>query len=117
MISERPSISRSCDATSADMVWIPGGTFHMGSEEFYVEERPVHEIAVDGFWIDRYTVTNEHFARFVVATGYITVAERPLNLSDFPDAPAENLVPGSMVFYKTKGPVDLRNYTNWWAWT
>ena len=58
------------------MVWIPGGTFRMGSEKFYVEERPVHEVAVDGFWIDRYPVTNEQFARFVAETGYLTVAER-----------------------------------------
>ena len=53
---------------------------------------------------------------FVEATGYKTLAERPLNPADFPGAPAENLVPGSMVFHKTSGPVDLRNYFNWWAW-
>jgi formylglycine-generating enzyme len=91
-------MSRSRDAGHADMVWIPGGTFRMGSEEFYVEERPVHEVAVNGFWIDRYAVTNEQFARFVAETGYLTVAERPLNSADFPGAPVENLVPGSMVF-------------------
>jgi formylglycine-generating enzyme required for sulfatase activity len=79
----------------------------MGSEEFYVEERPVHEVTVDGFWMDRFTVTNEQFARFVVETGYVTVAERPLNPADFPDAPAENLVQGSMVFSKTKGSVGV----------
>jgi formylglycine-generating enzyme required for sulfatase activity len=99
------------------MVWIPAGTFRMGSEEFYVEERPVHEVAVSGFWIDRYPVTNEQFARFVAETSYLTLAERPLNPADFPGAPVENLVPGSMVFHRTKGPVDLRNYANWWAWT
>ena len=99
------------------MVWIPGKTFRMGSEEFYVEERPVHEVAVSGFWIDRSPVTNEQFTRFVAETGYVTVAERPLNPADFPGAPVENLVPGSMVFHRTKGPVDLRNYANWWRWT
>ncbi len=98
------------------MVWIPGGTFRMGSEKFYPEERPVHELAVDGFWMDRYEITNEQFARFVEATGYLTLAERPLNPADFPGAPVENLVPGSMVFHTTTGPVDLRNYVNWWAW-
>ncbi|MGA6988190.1 MAG: formylglycine-generating enzyme family protein [Terriglobales bacterium] len=98
------------------MAWIPGGTFRMGSEDFYPEERPVHEVSVDGFWIDCYAVTNEEFARFVEATGYKTLAERPLNPADFPGAPAENLVPGSMVFQKTAGPVDLGNYVNWWAW-
>jgi sulfatase modifying factor 1 len=98
------------------MAWIPGGTFRMGSEDFYPEERPVHEVSVDGFWIDCYEVTNEQFAEFVEATGYKTLAERPINPADFPGAPAENLVPGSMLFHKTAGPVDLRNYVNWWAW-
>lgn len=99
------------------MVRIPGGTFHMGSEDFYAEERPVHEVTVDGFWMDRYEVTNEQFARFVEATGYLTLAERPLNPADYPGAPVENLVPGSMVFWKRTGPVDLHNYVNWWRWT
>jgi formylglycine-generating enzyme len=98
------------------MLWIPGGTFRMGSEDFYPEERPVHEVSVDGFWMDRYIVTNNLFSRFVEATGYKTLAERDLNPADFPGAPLENLVPGSMVFKKTRGPVDLKNYTNWWAW-
>jgi formylglycine-generating enzyme required for sulfatase activity len=61
-------------------------------------------------------VKNEQFKRFVKATGYLTVAERQPNPADFPGAPAANLVPGSLVFQKTKGPVDLRNYANWWAW-
>ncbi len=99
-----------------DMIWIAGGTFRMGSAEFYPEERPVHDVTVDGFWIDRYTVTNEQFARFVAETGYVTVAERAPKPDDFPGALPENLVPGSMVFKKRTGPVDLRNYANWWAW-
>src|SRR5271168_1641139 len=86
----------------ADMVWISSGAFRMGSEDFYPEEKPVHEVAVDGFWIDPYLVTNEHFARFVEATGYMTLAERPLNPADFPGAPPENLVPGAMIFQKTR---------------
>jgi formylglycine-generating enzyme len=88
----------------------------MGSEDFYPEEGPVHEVGVDGFWMDCYEVTNERFARFVEATGYKTLAERPPNPADFPGAPPENLVPGSMLFRKSAGPVDLRNYVNWWAW-
>ena len=88
----------------------------MGSNDFYPEERPVHEVTVDGFWMDKYEVTNEEFERFVTETGYVTVAERPLNPKDFPGAPAENLVPGAMVFRKSTGPVDLKNYENWWAW-
>ena len=88
----------------------------MGSANFYPEERPVHEVTVDGFWMDRYEVTNEQFSRFVAETGYLTVAERPPKPEDFPGAPVENLVSGSMVFQKRAGPVDLRNYANWWAW-
>jgi formylglycine-generating enzyme len=98
------------------MAWIPGATFRMGSEDFYPDERPVHELSVDGFWMDCYEVTNEQFACFVEATGYETVAERPLNPADFPGAPPENLVPGSMLFHNTDGPVDLRNFANWWSW-
>ena len=88
----------------------------MGSNDFYPEERPVHEVTVDGFWVDKYEVTNQEYERFVTETGYVTVAERPLNPKDFPGAPAENLVPGSMVFRKSTGPVDLKNYANWWYW-
>jgi sulfatase modifying factor 1 len=101
----------------ADMLWIPGGTFLMGSDDFYPEEGPVHEVSVDGFWMDRHVVTNERFARFVEETGYLTVAERALNPADYPGAPPENLVPGALVFHKSRGPVDLKDYTNWWAWT
>jgi formylglycine-generating enzyme required for sulfatase activity len=67
--------------------------------------------------MDRYAVTNAQFAAFVAATGYVTVAERPLDPSAFPDAPPENLAPGSMVFTRTKGPVDLRHLSQWWTWT
>ena len=110
------SSGQSGDLSHQDMIWIPGGTFRMGSEDFYADERPVHEVSVDGFWIDRCTVTNEQFARFVAATDYLTLAERPLNPADFPGASVENLVPGSMLFHKTAGAVDLRNYANWWVW-
>jgi sulfatase modifying factor 1 len=99
-----------------NMPWIPGGTFRMGSEDAYPEECPVHEVTVDGFWMDCLPVTNDLFSRFVQATGYITLAERDLNPADFPGAPPENLVPGSLVFKKTNGPVDLKNYTRWWTW-
>ena len=102
--------------THPGMAWIPAGTFRMGSEDYYPEEGPVHEVSVGGFWIDRYEVTNEQFARFVEATDYETFAERPPDPADYPGAPPENLVPGSMLFQKAAGPVDLRNYVNWWAW-
>jgi len=98
------------------MWWIPGGTFRMGSEDFYPEERPVREVSVDGFWMDPCVVTNSQFARFVAATGYLTLAERPLDPADFPGAPAKALQPGSMLFRKADHAVNLLNYANWWAW-
>lgn len=89
----------------------------MGSEVHYPEESPVHSVTVDGFWLSPTTVTNTEFASFVDATGYVTVAERPLDPADFPGAPVENLVPGSLVFTMTPGPVDLRHINQWWTWT
>ena len=88
----------------------------MGSDQFYPEEKPVRRVTVDGFYIDRFAVTNEDYKKFVDDTGYITVAERPLNPADYPGAKPELLVPGALVFQKSKGPVDLNSYFNWWAW-
>lgn len=99
-----------------DLVWIPGGTFSMGSDRHYPEEAPVHRVTIDGLWMQRAPVTNAQFTEFVAATGWVTVAERPLDPADFPGAPAENLVPGSMVFTPTRGPVDLRHISQWWTW-
>jgi formylglycine-generating enzyme required for sulfatase activity len=96
------------------MVWIPGGTFRMGSEERYPEERPVHRVTVDGFFMDRYPVTNERFARFVDATKHVTFAEIPPRAEDYPGALPEMLYAGSLVFIKPGGPVDLRQIGNWW---
>jgi sulfatase modifying factor 1 len=98
------------------MVWVPGGEFLMGSEDFYPEERPVHRVAVDGFWMDEHTVTVAEFRRFVKATGYATWAERPPDPAEYPDADPRLLVPGSLVFHMTPGPVDLTDYRNWWSW-
>ena len=98
------------------MAWVPGGTFAMGSADFYPEEAPVHHVAVDGFWMDQHPVTVRAFERFVAATGYVTVAERPLDPGDYPDADPHLLVPGSLVFRATDGPVDLRNWANWWEY-
>src|SRR6476469_2515651 len=88
----------------------------MGSDEHYVEEGPARPVAVDGFWIDRVPVTNDRYTAFVTDTGYVTVAERPLDPAQFPGAPPENLVPGSLVFTGTAGPVDLRHLNQWWTW-
>jgi formylglycine-generating enzyme len=95
---------------------LPAGAFVMGSDEHYPEEAPTHRVRVAAFSIDTTTVTNEDFARFVDATGYLTVAERPLDPATYPGAPAENLQPGSMVFTPTPGPVDLRHLSQWWRW-
>ena len=98
------------------MVWLDGGTFAMGSDGHYPEEAPVHRVAVSGFAIDATPVTNAAYAEFVADTGYVTVAERPLDPAEYPGAPAENLVPGSLVFTGTPGPVDLRHLSQWWRW-
>ena len=99
-----------------DMVWIPGGTFQMGSDKHYPEERPVHRVSVDGFWIDRFPVTNERFAGFVEATNHVTFAESPPNPDDYPGALPDQLFAGSLVFVKPPGPVDRRQFSNWWSW-
>ena len=82
----------------------------MGSEDFYPEERPVHRVEVDGFWMDSHPVTNAEFRRFVKATGHVTVAERPPDPADYPDADPELLVPGALVFQRVQrggGPARL----------
>ena len=98
-----------------DMAWIPSGEFLMGSSDFYPEESPLHRVGVDGFWIDVHPVTVAEFRRFVKATGYVTVAERPLVPEQYPDADPDLLVPGSLVFHPTAGPVDPDDYRNWWS--
>jgi formylglycine-generating enzyme required for sulfatase activity len=99
-----------------NMRWLEGGAFLMGSEDFYPEERPVHRVRVDGFWIDEHPVTVAEFRRFVKSTGYITLAERPLDDSKYPGADPDLLVPGALVFQKASAPVDLRDYRNWWRY-
>ena len=99
------------------LVWIPTQTATLGSDQHYPEEGPVRDVTVEGFAIQTHPVTNAEYAQFIDATGYLTVAERPLNPADYPGAPAENLQPGSMVFRRTSGPVDLRDLSQWWIWT
>jgi formylglycine-generating enzyme len=104
------------DSAPPGMTWIPAGEFWMGSDDFYPEERPVHRVVVDGFWMDVNPVTVADFGRFVAATGYRTVAERPLDAADYPHADPALLVPGSLVFQRTAGPVDTRDFRQWWAY-
>jgi formylglycine-generating enzyme required for sulfatase activity len=99
------------------MVWIPGGEFWMGSDDESMRDaQPVHRVRVDGFWMDRTEVTNAQFAQFVAVTGYVTVAERTPDSKDYPDAPPELLVPGSIVFTPPPGPVPLSNHLVWWRY-
>ncbi|HYR08118.1 MAG TPA: formylglycine-generating enzyme family protein, partial [Longimicrobium sp.] len=95
---------------------IPGGTFTMGSNDHYPEEAPAHRVSVRGFWMDRCTVTNTEFRRFVDATGYVTLAERPANAADYPGAKPELLVPSSVMFTQPAHRVDLSNPYNWWTY-
>lgn len=105
------------DTRVRQMRWVPPGTFTMGSEEFYPEEGPLHCVELDGFWIDEHPVTVAEFRRFVKATGHVTWAERRPEPEDYPDADPALLVPGSLVFHMTSGPVDLSDVRNWWEWT
>jgi formylglycine-generating enzyme required for sulfatase activity len=104
-------------AVARDMVAIPAATFLMGSDRHGAEEAPARRVRVDGFRIDRHQVTNRAFAAFARATRYVTVAERALDPARFPGAPPENLRAGSLVFTRTRGPVDLRHLDQWWTWT
>ncbi len=112
-VAERPIVAPGAPPFPG-MIWIPGGTFRMGSDKHYPEERPVHRVTVDGFWMDREPVTNAQFARFVEATGHVTFAEIPPRAEDYPGALPEMLYAGSLVFVKPSGPVDLRDFSNWW---
>jgi formylglycine-generating enzyme required for sulfatase activity len=96
------------------MVFIGGGTFRMGSDGHYPEEAPAHEVAVDGFWIDRTPVTNRDFLQFVNATGYVTLAEQKPDPEDYPGALPHMIRAGSLVFTPPPQPVDLRDWGQWW---
>jgi formylglycine-generating enzyme len=112
---------------SGKMVWIPGGEFSMGAIDApsaggagcgdpTADAQPVHRVHVDGFWMDETEVTNDAFGAFVRATGYVTIAERTPSAEEFPDAPAENLVAGSVVFAPPPGPVPLDTQFRWWTY-
>jgi formylglycine-generating enzyme len=99
-----------------EMTWIAGGTFLMGSDQHYAEEAPAHAVTVDGFYMDVNTVTNGDFAQFVSRTGYVTVAERPLDPVLYPGADPDLAVPGGLVFRKPRGPVPLDEMRRWWEY-
>jgi len=102
-------------AATAGMIFIPDGTFRMGSDDHYPEEAPTHRVKVDSFWIDRTPVTNREFRKFVNATGYVTFAEIPPDPKDYPGALPHMLKAGSLVFTPPAHPVDMRNWSRWWV--
>jgi formylglycine-generating enzyme len=108
--------SRATPNKTDAMVWIGGDRFRMGSDAHYPEEAPSRWASVDGFWIDPTPVTNAAFARFVDATGWVTSAEVAPKAEDYPGAQPDMLVPASLVFTPTNGPVDLANPYNWWTY-
>jgi formylglycine-generating enzyme len=124
-----PTVANTTPAPTArpeGMVWIPGGEFTMGSldngsymcgaNEPKADAQPLHRVYVDGFWMDTTAVTNEQYAKFVDATGYVTIAEQKPKAEDFPGAPPENLVAGSTIFTPTPGPVPLTDHYQWWRY-
>lgn len=121
-----PNRAPAPDKVPAGMVWIPGGEFSMGANDppdmdevgmkATADARPIHRVYVDGFLMDKTDVTNAEFARFVKSTGYVTVAERKPRAQDYPDAPPENLVAGSVVFSPPDHPVQLNDHFQWWKY-
>jgi formylglycine-generating enzyme required for sulfatase activity len=124
--SAPPPGGRPTGPAPAGMVWIPGGEFDMGSEiaseslcaqpGTVGDAQPIVRVAVDGFWMDATEVTNEQFAAFVQATGYVTIAERVPTKEEFPTAPPENLVAGSTVFTTSVHAVPLDDHYGWWRY-
>ena len=122
----RPNAAAPPGPAPAGMVWIPGGEFSMGAADppdmddvgmkATEDSRPIHRAFVDGFWMDTTVVTNAAFAEFVRATGYVTIAERTPRAEDFPGAPPENLVAGSVVFTAPDHRVALDNHLQWWSY-
>lgn len=103
-------------SSAGDMVFVRGGQFTMGTASFYPEEAPPNERVVGPFALDRTPVTNDDFAAFVAATGYLTIAERALESADYPEFGDDQRAPGSLVFVPTDHPVDLRDWRQWWRW-
>jgi formylglycine-generating enzyme required for sulfatase activity len=98
------------------MVWIPGGTFVMGSDHHYPEEAPAHTVTVSGFWMDASAVTNSDFGAFVTATGHVTRAEKLTSRDDYPGADPSMLAPSSIVFKRPPRGKALAGPYDWWAY-
>ena len=105
------------NAQHLDMIYVPGGTFRMGSDWHYPEEAPAHSVTVDGFWIDQTPVINAQFRKFVEATGYVTWAEIAPDPKDYPGALPHMLKAGGLVFTPLRKAVDRRDWSQWWQFT
>lgn len=114
--ASKTSLGALDELRTKDMVYISGGPFFMGSDDFYREERPIRVAHVGAFYIDPYLVTNADFAQFVDATGYVTFSERSPDPALYPHADPDLLVPGSLVFKKPEGRVGLRDISAWWSY-
>ena len=114
-MGSRMPVAGGSTAQTREMTYLPGAVFRMGSDHFYPEERPERPIRLPAFQIDKYPVTNRDFARFVEATGYLTVAEIPPNPADYPGLQPDMVQAGSLVFERTAGPVPLDNPARWWS--
>jgi formylglycine-generating enzyme required for sulfatase activity len=97
-----------------ELVYLPGGTYRMGSTSFYPEEAPIHTVTAAAFAVERHPVTNAQFTEFTAVTGYVTVAEQEIDPALYPGV--DGLQPGGLVFTPTAGPVDLRDWRQWWRW-
>jgi formylglycine-generating enzyme required for sulfatase activity len=116
LCSAYPGLPEGTSATRG-MIFVSGGSFRMGSDKHFPEEKPQRVASVGGFWIDRHEVTNAQFAAFVTATGYITVAERPVDPALYPGAPPHLLLPGGMVFHAPAALGSAEDFRQWWRYT
>ena len=115
-VDPQQQLARRHAALRVDMAWIAGGDFLMGSDRHYAEERPAHWVSVDGFWMDRYAVTNQEFAAFVADTGYVTLAERVPDAADYPGVKPELLRAASVVFERPPHGSEPRNPYDCWRY-
>jgi formylglycine-generating enzyme required for sulfatase activity len=107
---------QAADAPHPGMVWVPAGRFDFG-DTVYPEEQPVRPRTVEGFWMDRTEVTNDEFAAFVQATGYVTVAEQPVDTVKNPGLPPALQQPGAVVFFMPNDVQGRGDVTQWWRYT
>lgn len=124
--NDTDSILTTSDTSTAGMKYIPGGTFMMGGDngQGSEDEFPKHSVQVGGFWMDETEVTNAQFQKFVEATGYITTAEQKPDWEELKKTvppgtakpPDSVLIAASLVFKQTEGPVELRDFNQWWSW-